>query len=310
MREDPSTDADAVRAVLRFNRYCARHLTSPGGRLQPGFSPTAARVLCELAQRDGHTASEIGRLLDINTGYLSRILNQFQKRGLLSRAASARDARRILLTLTPAGRAAFEELERTSKQQAAVLLAPLTATQTQELLQAMRTIEQLLEAPGRQAEPYVLRPHRIGDIAWVASRQGLLYAQEYGWNGEFEAFVAEIGARFILGYDPSRECCWIAERYGAIVGSAFVVRESDEEAKLRMLYVEPAARRLGVGSRLVAECIAFARKKGYHRLTLSTNDVLVSARRIYEAAGFRLVREEPHHSFGTDLVGQYWELPL
>jgi DNA-binding MarR family transcriptional regulator/GNAT superfamily N-acetyltransferase len=310
MQEDSSTDADAVRAVLRFNQYCARYLTLPGGRLQPGFSPTEARVLCELARRDGHTASEISSLLDINAGYLSRILKQFQKRGFLSRVASDHDARRMLLALTPTGRAAFEELERTSRQQAAVLLTPLTATQTQVLLQAMLTIEQILEAPGRQAEPYVLRPHRIGDIAWVASRQGLLYAQEYDWNEEFEAFVAEIGAHFIRDYDPEWERCWIAERAGVIVGSIFLVREHDDIAKLRMLYVEPTARRLGIGRRLVKEAIGFARQREYRKVILWTNDILVSARRIYQAAGFQLVQEEPHHSFGRDLIGQYWELTL
>jgi len=310
MRQQPRVDRDAISEVRRFSRFYAHRLSLLNRRPLGGEFPlTEGRVLCELAQRDGLTATELCSLLDLDAGYLSRILAKFERRGLVSRTTSGHDARCALLTLTPEGRKAFEPLDLASRQQVTALLSTLTSDQIRTLRQSIRTIERLLGAPA-PAMPYILRPHRIGDIGWVARRQGMLYAQEYGWNEQFEAFVAEIGARFIMHFDPRRERCWIAERDDEIVGSAFLVRESDDTAKLRMLYVEPSARRLGIGSQLVDECIRFARKKKYRVLTLWTNDVLVSARRIYQAAGLRLVKEEPHHSFGKDLVGQYWELEL
>jgi DNA-binding MarR family transcriptional regulator/GNAT superfamily N-acetyltransferase len=311
MEPQSSTDGEAVSAVRRFSRFYTSRLGLLNRKLlSSDFPLTEVRVLYELAHRDGLTATDLVRELDLDAGYLSRILTKFERRGFVSRETSGQDARRALLTLTPAGHAAFEPLDRASREQVATLLSPLAPDQVGALVGSMQCIETLIAEPPTAAEPYTLRPHRIGDIGWVARRQGMLYAEEYGWSGEFEAFVAEIGAHFIKSFDSLHERCWIAERNGAIVGSAFLVRESDEVAKLRMLYVEPSARRLGIGGRLVEECIRFAREQGYRKLTLWTNDVLVSARRIYQAAGFSLVKEEPHHSFGKDLVGQYWELAL
>ncbi|MCK9356448.1 MAG: bifunctional helix-turn-helix transcriptional regulator/GNAT family N-acetyltransferase [Dehalococcoidia bacterium] len=311
MDQSSSTSSEAVSAVRRFSRFYTRRLGLLNRRLLSSEFPlTEVRILYELAHRNGLTATDLVRELDLDAGYLSRILTKFERRGFVSRETSGRDARRALLTLTAAGRKAFEPLDRASREQVDSLLSPLTPDQVGALVRSMQTIEQLLAAPAPERAPYVLRPHRIGDIGWVARRQGMLYAQEYGWNEEFEAFVAEIGAHFIMHFDPQWERCWIAERDGAIAGSIFLVRESDDTAKLRMLYVEPSARGLGIGSRLVDECIRFGREKGYRKLTLWTNDVLVSARRIYEAAGFKLVKEEQHHSFGKDLVGQNWELTL
>ena len=305
------TDAEAIEAVRRFSRFYTRWLGLLDRRLlKSDFSLTEVRVLYELAQRDGLTATELRSQLNLDAGYLSRLLKKFEMRGLVSRKTSIPDARRALLTLTAAGRAAFEPLDRASQEQAAAWLSPLRNDEVHALVQAMTTIERLAGERVPPTVPYILRPHHIGDIGWVAHRQGLLYAREYGWNEEFEALVAEIASGFVKNYDPRWEHCWIAEREGAIVGSVFLVRQSETVAKLRLLYVEPDARRLGIGRRLTDECIRFARQKGYTTLTLWTNDVLVSARRIYQATGFRLVNEEPHHSFGKDLVGQYWELGL
>ena len=311
MEAPQSNTPETVDAVRHFSRFYTNRLGLLSRKLfRSEFSLTEARVLYELSRCDGLTASEIGKLLDIDAGYLSRILKKFERHGFVSRDASGHDARRMLLTLTTAGRAAFEPLDRASATQIASLLGPLSCEQTASLVQSMQTVERLLAEPTQPEPSCTLRPHRIGDIGWVARRQGQLYAQEYGWNEEFEAFVAEIGAHFIRNYDPEWERCWIAERDGAIVGSIFLVREHEDVAKLRMLYVEPTARRLGIGRRLVQEAIGFARQRGYRKVVLWTNDILVSARRIYQAAGFRLVQEETHHSFGKDLVGQYWELTL
>jgi len=311
MEGQSSTESEAIAAVRRFSRFYTGRLKLLDTKLlKTEFSLTEGRVLYELAHREGLTAADLVKELGLDAGYVSRILKKFERRGFLSRTTCGRDGRRALLTLTPAGRTAFEPLDRGSREQVVGLLSPLTPEQVGALVQSLRTAEAILSTPASAAKPYTLRPHRIGDIGWVARRQGMLYAEEYGWSGEFEAFVAEIGAHFIRSFDPARERCWIAECNGGIVGSAFLVRESDDTAKLRMLYVEPSARRLGIGSRLVDECIRFAREKGYRKLTLWTNDVLISARRIYQAAGFTLVKEEPHHSFGKDLVGQYWELAL
>lgn len=310
MEAQSPAGSEAIAAVRRFSRFYTGRLKLLDTKLlQTEFSLTEARVLYELAHREGLAAADLVKELGLDAGYVSRILRKFERRGFISRETSGRDARRALLTLTPAGRTAFEPLDRGSEEQVASLLSALAPDQVEALVGSMACIERLMAEPAA-AEPYTLRPHRIGDIGWVARRQGMLYAEEYGWSEEFEAFVAEIGAHFVRSFDSTRERCWMAEQNGAIVGSAFLVKESDDTAKLRMLYVEPSARRLGIGSRLVDECIRFAREKGYRKLTLWTNDVLVSARRIYQAAGFNLVKEEPHHSFGKDLVGQYWELAL
>jgi DNA-binding MarR family transcriptional regulator/GNAT superfamily N-acetyltransferase len=305
------TSEQRIAAVRRFTRFYTRHI----GVLREGlhaspFSLTEARVLYELANRAAPTAADIARDLGLDAGYLSRILRGFAQRGLLARARSPADGRQSHLSLTPAGREAFAPLDRGSHDEVAAMLAPLSDAAQARLIEAMTTVEHLLGERLSDAAPYLLRPHQPGDMGWVVSRHGALYAQEYRWNMEFEALVADIVAAFIKNFDAQCERCWIAELDGAPVGSVFLVKQSDDVAKLRLLLVEPRARGLGIGARLVSECIRFARLTGYHTLTLWTNDVLVSARRIYQGAGFRLVAEEKHHSFGHDLVGQNWELDL
>jgi DNA-binding MarR family transcriptional regulator/GNAT superfamily N-acetyltransferase len=302
--------ARRVEAVRRFTRFYTRQIgVLHEGLLNSPFSLAEARVLYELAHRDMPTAAELGTELGLDAGYLSRILRGFVKDGLLAKTPSEQDGRQRFLALTAKGRKAFAPLDRRSRDEVGAMLADLAPAEQARLIEAMRTVETLL---GRETAPpaYVLRPHRPGDIGWVIHRHAALYAQEYGWDESFEALVAEIGAKFIRDFDIRRERCWIAERDGDIVGSVFLVKQSDTVAKLRLLIVEPAARGLGIGHRLVDECIRFARQAGYRQLTLWTNDILVAARRIYEAAGFRLVLEEKHRSFGHDLVGQNWELDL
>jgi DNA-binding MarR family transcriptional regulator/GNAT superfamily N-acetyltransferase len=301
--------ADAIGALRRFSRFYTRQLGLLGeALLGSGFSLTESRVLYELAQRDGLTAAVLGQELGLDAGYLSRILKKFATRGLVGRSPAATDARQSILALTAAGRAALAPLEAASRAQVAAMLGPLPPGDVTRLVHAMDTVEALLSEA--QPAPVILRPHRVGDIGWVVHRQGVIYAREFGWDARFEAAVAEIGAHFLRAFDPARERAWIAERGGAILGAVFLVRQSDTVAKLRMLYVEEEARGLGLGRRLVQECIGFARACGYRTLTLWTNDVLVAARRIYAEAGFTLVAEERHHSFGTDLVGENWELAL
>lgn len=306
MARENETDIAAIR---RFSRFYTRQI----GLLEEGlhrspFSLTEGRVLYELAHREGLTASELGRDLALDAGYLSRILKTFEAKGLVTRMPAAHDGRSTTLALTRAGREAFAPLDRASQTAVTSLIAPLSPGERRRLTAAMAGIEALLgDAPDG---PFTLRPHRVGDIGWVTHRQAVLYSREYGWDETFEALVAEIGADFLRTADARRERAWIAERRGEIVGSVFLVRQSDEIAKLRLLYVEPDARGLGIGRTLVEACVAFAREAGYGTVTLWTNDCLVSARRIYEAAGFTLAAEERHHSFGHDLVGQNWNLAL
>ncbi len=306
------TRGSRVDAVRRFNRFYTQQI----GMLRQRFygddwSLAAARVLYELARADrALTATDLVRDLGLDAGYLSRILRGFVSRGYLRKLRSAGDARRLHLMLTVAGRKAFAPLDRASHDEIAALLAPLPDEAQARLVEAMRSVETILGGRSGHATPIVLRPHRPGDIGWAISRHGALYAQEYGWDATFEALVAEIAARFVRRYDPGHECCWIAERDGTNVGSAFVVRKSPTVAQLRMLIVEPAARGAGIGRRLVSECIAFARRAGYRKMMLWTNRGLDAARHLYEDAGFRLVAEEAHHSFGKDLVGQTFVLRL
>jgi DNA-binding MarR family transcriptional regulator len=280
------------------------------GYLESPFSLTEVRVLYELAHREETTASEIGGELGLDAGYLSRILRGFEKQGLIHKRPSESDGRRSLLRLTEGGREAFARLDARWRDDVGAMLGGMSIVGQERLVGAMRTIEELLGARPEPEVPYLLRPHWPGDMGWVVHRHGVLYAIEYGWDERFEALVAEIVANFIQRYDPKLERCWIAERDGEVVGSVFIVKQTEEIAKLRLLLVEPKARGLGIGSRLVEECVRFARQAGYRKITLWTNDVLDAARRIYEAKGFRLVHEEPHHSFGHDLVGQTWELVL
>ena len=299
---------DAVRA---FNRFYTRQIgLLDEGLLKSPFSLTEARVLYELAHRDGLVASDLVRDLGLDPGYVSRLLKKFEERGLVDRAATETDARRSSIALTEAGRAAFAPLNKDSHEQVRALLDQLPPADQERLVKAMLTVQDLLGERSEPKVPYILRPLQVGDIGWITRRQGMLYTQDYGWDGTYEALVAEILAEFVKTFDPKGERAWIAERDGEVVGSVFIVRKSDEVAKLRLLYVEPSARGLGIGARLVDECIAFARAKGYRTLTLWTNDILGSARRIYQAAGFKLVEEEKHHSFGKDLVGQTWDLSL
>lgn len=303
--------AERIEAVRRFNRFYTRRIGAlQEGLLDSPFSLTEVRVLYELAHRDAPTASALAADLGIDGGYLSRILRRFRKAGFVAKKASDRDARQSLLTLTRAGHRALAPLAKRSSDEVGAMLGTLPPDRQRRLLDAMATIQSLLEETAPRARGYLLRAHRPGDLGWVIHRHAALYAEEYGWDETFEALVADIAAKFIREFDPKRESCWIAEQDGAIVGAVCLVRASDTDAKLRLLYVEPAARGLGIGRRLVDECIRFARRTGYTRLTLWTNKNLDAARRIYETAGFTLIEEAPHRSFGHDLVGQTWSLEL
>jgi DNA-binding MarR family transcriptional regulator/GNAT superfamily N-acetyltransferase len=306
--------SNPVAAVRRFNRFYTRQIgVLREGIYDSAFSLTEGRVLYELAQCDKPTAAEIGAVLGLDAGYLSRILSGFQKRRLIEKKPSAADARHTLLGLTRRGREEFERLEERTVEQVRAALKPLAPTDQNRLIAAMETIEKLLGAPAdasRPQAPYLLRPHQSGDMGWVVHRQGVLYAQEYGYDESFEALVAEIVAKFIQHYDRKRERCWIAERDEAVVGSIFLVAGSKKVAKLRLLYVEPSARGLGIGGRLISECVRFARQAGYRKIILWTQNELDAARHLYEKAGFRVTGKEPHHSFSKDLVAETWEMDL
>jgi DNA-binding MarR family transcriptional regulator/GNAT superfamily N-acetyltransferase len=302
---------ERVGAVRHFNRFFTRQIgVLREGLLHSPYPLTEARILFELGQRDRLTAAHLGRELGLDAGYLSRILARLEQQGLLEKVRSDTDGRQFLLHLTQDGRNAFTLLDQRSRDEVSEMLSELSEEDQQRLLKAMQTIESLLTKGFKFSEPFVLRPHEPGDMGWVTYRHGVLYAEEYGWDEHFEALVAQIVADFINNYNPERERCWIAEMDGEIVGSVFVVQSSAAVAKLRLLLVEPGARGLGLGTRLVEECIRFARRRGYQKMMLWTNSVLVAARHIYQKAGFKLVAEEPHHSFGHDLIGETWELTL
>ena len=302
---------EAVSAVRQFNRNYTKwtglleeHL------LKSRFGLTEARVLYELATKPVVTASDLVAGLSIDPGYLSRILKDFAKSGYISRERSTEDGRQIDLKLSKKGEAAFKPLNQKSAEAVERMLSELSPDDRGRLVEAMAVIEGVLGKEKKIGVPAILRPPHVGDYGWIIHRQAALYAQEYGWNEEFEALVGEITARFIQNFKPGRERCWVADKDGRIMGAVFVVEEDAETAKLRMLYVEPAARGEGLGARLVGEVVKFSREAGYKRLVLWTNDNLTAARRIYEKAGFRLKSEEPHDSFGHKLTGQYWELVL
>ena len=303
-----------VQTVRRFNRFYTKQIgVLNDGLLQSPFSLAEVRVLYELAHREQPTAVQLANELALDDGYLSRILRTFRKRGLIARTPAETDRRQRLLALTPRGRSLFASLNARSDDQVATMLRELSPSDQDRLVDAMRTIESLLlrdgSAPANRA-PYLLRQHRPGDMGWVVYRHGVLYSQEYGWDERFEALVAGIVAQFIEQFDPKRERCWIAEKEGDNVGSVFLVKHTTTVAQLRLLLVEPTARGLGIGQRLVDECVRFARQAGYRKITLWTNSVLHAARRIYERTGFVLVKEEPHRHFGEGLVGQTWDLRL
>ena len=300
-----------IAAMRRFNRFYTRQIGVLRERpYKSPFSLTEVRVLYELAHHENPTAAELGSDLGLDAGYLSRVLRGFEKQGLLDKKSSKADGRQRLLSLTAQGRRVMAVLDRRSHEEVRKALGGLSATEQNHLVDAMATIEKLLGTSSAQKPAYILRPHQPGDIGWVIHRHGVLYAQEYQWDERFEALVAEIAAKFIQNLDPKRERCWIAEREGEIVGFVFLVKHMKTVAKLRMLLVEPAARGLGIGKRLVEECVRFARQAGYKKITLWTQSSLRAARGIYEKAGFRLVKQKRHHSWGHDLVSEVWDLRL
>ncbi|MEW6639667.1 MAG: helix-turn-helix domain-containing GNAT family N-acetyltransferase [Pseudomonadota bacterium] len=309
---DAQTPLDSqVAAVRQFNRrYTAIIGVLDQHLLQSPYSLTEARILFELAHRDDLTAKAIGAELGVDAGYLSRIVQRFADEDLITRTPLASDRRQHGMVLTAKGRAVYDGLDGRSRAAVGELLQPLAPTERTQLVAAMARIDRLLHGGGQDAGHIVLRPHQPGDMGWVVQQNGAVYASEYGWDSTYEALCAEIVARFLNSFDPAREHCWIAERDGERLGSVFLVRQSDEVAKLRLLLVDPAGRGCGLGKRLVEECIAFAHACGYRKITLWTQSNLIAARRIYSAAGFVRVGIEPHHSFGHDLVGETWELAL
>jgi DNA-binding MarR family transcriptional regulator/N-acetylglutamate synthase-like GNAT family acetyltransferase len=308
----PQPDFDQQLAAVRaFNRFYTRKLgVLDQHLLKSPFSLSEARVLYELAHRDDAAAKEIGTELGLDPGYLSRIVQNFDENGLITRKPLPADGRQYRLNLTAKGRQAFAKLDRNSQDEVAVMLDQLDQAERAAIVNAMGTITELLEPRAGARPGFLLRSHRPGDIGWVVSRHGAVYAQEYGFDISFEALVAEIAAQFLRSFNPACEHCWITEIDGEPVGSIFLVKASDRVAKLRLLLVEKKARGLGVGRALTDQCISFAREKGYRSITLWTQSILVAARGIYRNAGFRLMSEKEHHSFGVDLVGETWELEL
>ncbi|UKI05285.1 MULTISPECIES: bifunctional helix-turn-helix transcriptional regulator/GNAT family N-acetyltransferase [Variovorax] len=308
----PTADPAAVKAIRQFNRFYTRRIGALDPYLGSPMSLTDVRVLYELAHRETVVASEIGRDLGLDAGYMSRILRRFETEGWLTREPHPRDARQSVLRLTEAGHAAFAPLQQRSREEASALLETLAPSQRQQLVQAMGTMQSLLDPDAAPAKPQaaILRDPAPGDIGWVVQQHGEIYAREYGWNSKFEALVAGIASEFLLKFQPEWERCWIAELNGERVGAIFVVRKSATVAQLRMLILTPAARGLGLGGKLVDECIAFARLKGYKKMVLWTNSCLVAARGIYAKRGFHLTQSEPHEGYGSPQVGETWELKL
>jgi DNA-binding MarR family transcriptional regulator/GNAT superfamily N-acetyltransferase len=305
----PSSHVDSVRG---FNRFYTRRIGVLGDHLLDSpYSLTEMRVLYELAHRRHATATDLGRELGVDAGYLSRILRRFEGMRLIARSPASDDGRRSVLQLTAAGRRAFAPLDARARREIADMLGPLPPPAQRNVLAAMRDIERLLGAPAPSPAAAIrLRRHRPGDMGWVVHRHGALYAKEWGYTAQFEALVARIVADFIDHFDAAAERCWIAERDGEIIGSVFVVRESRQVAKLRLLLVEPSARGLGLGHRLVGECLRFARRAGYRKMTLWTQAELTAARNVYKRAGFVCVSQVSQHSFGKERVAETWEKTL
>jgi DNA-binding MarR family transcriptional regulator/GNAT superfamily N-acetyltransferase len=309
--EADDSGEQAVAAVRRFNRFYTRQIgVLNDAFLQSRFSLAEGRVLYELSQRDTMTATEIGKALDLDPGYLSRIVRGFHRRGLIARQPSAADGRQSLLRLTADGKQAVAVLDNRSSDQVGAMLNRLPASDRARLIASMHTIEGLLGARTSERAPYLLRPHRMGDMGWVVHRHAVLYGEEYGWDIGFEGVAAKIISEIVEHFNPARDRCWIAEQDGEIVGSVFLVQKTKTVAKLRLLYVEPKARGLGIGRRLVDECVRHARQVGYKKITLWTQGNLNAARRIYEAAGFTRIEHHKHHSWGVDLISETWELEL
>ena len=301
---------DASAAIRQFNRFYTREIgVLDGNLLQSGFSLAEARILYELAQTSEIAATEIGEKLNLDRGYLSRMLRAFQRKRLISRKTDKADKRRSHLSLTEKGRTIFAQLDRRSSQAAKGMIADLPPSAVNTLLAAMEIIQGVLAKDSAKPD-YILRRDRVGDLGLVASRQGLVYEQEYGWDKTYEALAAKILSEFVGRNDAVNERAWIAERHGTIMGSVYLMKEDAEIARLRLLYVEPYARGLGLGKKLVSECTAFAREAGYKRIVLWTQSTLTAARKLYVGEGYELIKQEPHHSFGKDLVGETWELVL
>ena len=307
---DPALEGQ-IAAVRGFSRFYTHKL----GIIEPKlldspFTLQEARIIYEIAQQENCTATDLVRALGLDAGFLSRTLAALQRRQIVARKPSKTDRRANELVLTAKGRAAFAELENRSRREVAALLGGLDDEGRARVVGAMTAIEQALRPPAQKPAGFLLRSHRPGDIGWVVSRHGAIYAQEYGWDISFEALVAEITARFIRNFDPLRERCWIAERDGEIVGSVFLVKVSKHTAKLRLLLLEPSVRGLGLGRRLVEECVRFARDAGYKKIVLWTQSILTVARATYKKQGFELIRSQPERNFGHDLIAETWELKL
>lgn len=304
--------ADPVQIIRRFNRFYTRQIgVLQEHLLQSQFSLTEVRVLYELAHRENVTAKDLCRDLGLDRGYLSRMLQSFETHGWIKTAPSPEDRRRQFLSLTARGHKVFDPLERRSSDEVAAMFARLSPGQQKKMITAIHDIESVLAPSQPSGTPYILRPHRPGDMGWVVQRHGELYWREYRYDERFEALVAEIVAEFIQNLDPQRERCWIAERNGENVGSVFLVKKSSSIAKLRLLLVEPSARGLGIGKRLVEECVHFAKEAGYKKIMLWTQSELAAARGIYTSSGFQLVAEERHDSWSRkNLIAETWEVKL
>jgi len=301
----------AVEAIRGFNRFYTKQIgVLQEGMLDSPFSLTEMRVLYELAHTRGLTATALGKELGLDQGYLSRILRGFEGRGLIVRTPSAEDGRQHFLELTEAAVLEFGRLNERQNREVEAMMARLSEAEKASLISSMGEIRRVLGDRPESNNAYLLRDHQPGDMGWVVYRHGVLYAQEYGYDHNFEALVAEIVAKFLREFDPKRDRCWIAEKDAQVVGSVFVVRETDEIAKLRLLLVEPSARGLGIGASLVEECLRFARQAGYKKMALWTHKDLTSARNIYEKAGFRLAETTTHHDFGLEQVAETWAMDL
>ena len=307
----PATSSARVSAVRRFNRFYTRQIgVLRKGYLDSPFSLAEARVLYELFTHPSLTASDIAASLDLDAGYLSRVLAAFEKRGLISRSASKQDARQSHIRLTVRGTQAFAPLEKRSQSHAEAMLENLNGGDQSRLVGAMSSIETLLGASEARRE-YILRAPRHGDFGWIVTKHAELYAEEYGWVAPFEGLCAQIVADYINNYDPEKERCWITEMNGENVGCVMLVKDKEPGvARLRLLLVDPKGRGLGIGKALTDECIKFARAAGYQKMTLWTHSVLTAARAIYEKAGFRLTGSETRKSWSQDVVAEYWDLEL
>ncbi|GII83687.1 MarR family transcriptional regulator [Sphaerisporangium siamense] len=301
---------DLVAEVRAFNRFYTRVIGVLGaGMHDTPYSLTEARVLFELRGREEMETGELRRLLGLDAGHLSRMLARFEDGGLVTRARSAADARKQVVRLAPHGADVSAALDAASASEVRGLLTPLTGDERRRLTSSMAAIRRILDG-GPRREPYVIRPPRPGDLGWIVHRHGVLYAEEYGWDETFEASIADIVAGYVRDHDPKREACWIAEVEGEPAGSIMCVREDDRTARLRLLLVEPSTRGMGIGARLVEECLSFARRAGYTRIVLMTVEVLAAARRIYQRAGFELDEQHREHAHGAEITRQNWSRDL